>query len=330
MNTKRPENMSRPERLNFIVNRMRVQQDITPTILSDELQVSVRTIYRDLRYLQRGKSLHKRYSRKEGRYVFEQEMDIPPLSLTPSEALSLFYSACNPALSSDNFASRDLRGALTKIRTSLTPKPSGENTEQVAIPVTEVGYSAESVQRPTIEMIRRAMRTNRKIGIKYWSSATDTERHIIVSPFVLEEMNGHLYLAGKSEEEGEIRAFKTVRIRAVELLSESFRFPRHFVANNVFEKAWEAYDNQDEEVEVKVRFAASVSSLITDTPCRQFTSIQREPDGHLVYTTTVNSLKEIAWWIFSFGANAEVISPPVLREQFAKQISTLNNRYTKA
>lgn len=329
MNTKRPENMTRQERLNFIVDRMRVQHDVTPTILSDELKISVRTIYRDLRFLQRGKSLNKRYSRKEGRYVFEQEMVIPPLSLTPSEALAIYYSACNPALSTDNFASRDLRGALTKVRNSLTPKLSGDSPDQVSIPVTEIGYSAESVQRPTIEMIRRAMRTNRKIGIKYWSSTTDSERQIIVSPFVLEEKNGSLYLAGKSEQEGEIRAFKTVRIRAVELLAESFRFPRHFVPSNVFEKAWESYNGQDEEIEVKVRFAASVSSLITDTPCRQFTAIQREPDGHLVYSTTVNSLKEIAWWIFSFGGNAEVISPPELRDQFVKQVNSLHSRYSK-
>lgn len=321
--------MSRQERLNFIVNRMRIQQDVTPTMLSDELQVSVRTIYRDLRFLQRGKSLNKRYSRKEGRYVFEQEMVIPPLSLTPSEALAIYYSACNPALSGDNFASRDLRSALTKVRTSLTPKISGEQSDQVSIPVTEIGYAAESVQRPTVELIRKAMRTNRKIGIKYWSSSADAERHIIVSPFVLDERNGHLYLAGRSEEEGEIRAFKTVRIRAVELLSESFRFPRHFVPNNVFDKAWESYSGQDEDIEVKVRFAASVSSLITDTPCRQYTAIQREPDGHIVYTTTVNSLKEIAWWIFSFGGNAEVVSPPALREQFIKQVNSLHSRYSK-
>src|SRR5579859_2107882 len=121
MNVKHPNRLYKSDRLNHIVNRMRLNQDITPAMLADELSVSERTIYRDLRFLESGNALRKRYSRREGRYMLETELHLPPLILTPSEALALFTAASNPALSKDNFYAFDLRSALEKVATALSP-----------------------------------------------------------------------------------------------------------------------------------------------------------------------------------------------------------------
>src|SRR5579862_9291226 len=86
MNNKHPDRVYKNERLNYIVGRMRVRQDITPAQLAQELHVSERTIYRDLRLLEKGQqAFKKRYSRREGRYLLETELSLPPLNLTPSE-----------------------------------------------------------------------------------------------------------------------------------------------------------------------------------------------------------------------------------------------------
>src|SRR5690242_7783753 len=60
MNVKHPDRLYKSDRLNYIVSRMRLNQDITPTKLAEELHVSERTIYRDLRFLEKGNALKKR------------------------------------------------------------------------------------------------------------------------------------------------------------------------------------------------------------------------------------------------------------------------------
>ena len=115
MNSKYTDRLFRSDRLDYIVNRMRLRQDITPSMLAAELQVSERTVYRDLRSLQQGNTLKKRYSRREGRYMLETELRLPPVTLTSLEALALITAAANPALSRANIFAEDLRSALTKL-----------------------------------------------------------------------------------------------------------------------------------------------------------------------------------------------------------------------
>jgi hypothetical protein len=50
------------------------------------------------------------------------------------------------------------------------------------------------------------------------------------------------------------------------------------------------------------------------------------PDGSLLCTALVNSLKEISWWLLSYGSAVEVLAPPALRltfTQIAQEMATL-------
>lgn len=318
MNVKHPGRLSKSERLNFILDRMRVQQDVTPTDLAAELQVSERTIYRDMRYLERAKSLKKRYSRSEGRYIFEAELTLTPLTLTPSEALALYTAASNPALAQDNFFAADLRAGLAKIGTALNPAAAREvNAMEGRVSVGVPAFTEESVHRPTMEIIRRAIRSNRKLRMHYWSASSDSERTLTVSPYDLRFLRHSWYLLARSEEHDAVRTFKISRMRDVELLTERFRFPRRFSADTYFANAWETFGGT-EEITVQVRFAPDVAALVADSRGQQFTAMEAQPNGSLVCTAVVNSLKEITWWILSYGSSAEALAPPELRADLAR------------
>lgn len=319
MNKKDPDRLAKSERMHYIVSRMRVQQDITPAVLAEELHVSERTVYRDMRSLERGQALKKRYSRREGRYVLETEPTLPPMVLTPSEALALYTAASNPALAKDNFFSTDLRAALSKISQTLAPDAAKEvSALEGRINVAPLALVTDNLQRPLMEKIRRAMRTNRRVRIYYWSASSDTERSLTVAPYDLRLMRHSWYLMALSQEHGEVRTFKVSRIRAAEILPERFRFPRRFSAETYFAKAWEMFGGSDEEITVEVRFAPRVARIVEDSRGARFASMEILPDNSLLCKAVVNSLKEIAWWILSYGSAAEVISPPELRTVFAQ------------
>ena len=366
MNVKKSDRLYKSDRLSYIANRMRVCQDITPTMLAEELHISERTVYRDLRNLEKGNSLQKRYSRREGRYLLEGELNLPPLTLTPSEALALFTSASNPALAHDNFFAADLRSGLKKVAHLLTSgsqatgaqaQTSAAGAENDGQPENEaraedhrsansqspadspaadtqeapihLGLTSHSIQRPLLETIRRAMRSNRKLHLMYWSPATDSEKTLLVSPYHLREVSQHWYLLANSEEHGAIRTFKISRVRKAEMAEDRFRFPRGFSADTFFERAWQANGSHDDAINVVARFAPSVANLVHGSRGHQFSEMVYESDGSLVCTVAVNSLKEISWWILSYGSRAEVLSPPELRAQFAQVAQELTSRYAQ-
>ena len=348
MNVKKSERLYKSDRLNYIVNRMRVCEDITPAMLAEELHVSERTVYRDLRNLEKGSALQKKYSRREGRYLLETELNLPPLTLTPSEALALFTSASNPALSSDNFFATDLRSGLKKVAHLLTAEAGhhhveakraedeiGDNTEVSEPDRSETHTQArlsvtpDSIQRPMLEVIRRAMRSNRKLHLMYWSPNSDSEHGLMVAPYDLRTVGPNWYLLANSDEHGAVRAFKISRVRKAQILTDRFRFPRKFSADASFARAWQSVGGNDEEINVVVRFAPSVAQLVRDSRGHQFTDIVYEDSGALVCTAPVNSIKDISWWILSYGSRAEVLSPPELRAQFAQAVQEMTLMYAQ-
>src|SRR5579871_2196547 len=190
MNAKNVERPFKNERLNYIVSRMHARHDITPADLASELKVSERTIYRDLRSLEKGQSLKKRYSRREGRYLLETELTLSPLTLTASEALALQSAAPIPALLDNSFLADDLRSALCKIDAGLTPVAAQERTGEVAAGAP----LSENLQRPTLEMIRQAIRSNSRIRIRYRFPESESEQTLDVTPYDLRYHAGHWYL----------------------------------------------------------------------------------------------------------------------------------------
>lgn len=325
MNVKHPDRLYRADRLNHIVNRMRVRQDITPARLAGELHVSERTIYRDLKSLEKGEALKKRYSRREGRYLLEAELALPPIKLTSSEAVALHMAAANPGLSLQNFLSDDLGSAVCKLDDALTPARTkdgeGADTRPPDGPVTD------SSMRSTIETLRRAMRSNRKVRIRYWAGADDHVRMLTVAPYDLRHTQNGWIMVGMSPEIGAAKAFRLRRVRAVEILPDRFRFPRKFSADDCFERAWLADDGVDKEVTIKLRFVPSMAETVARNCGHQFETAAIQPDGSLLCSTQVNSTREVGWWILSYGAAVEVVEPQELRQELGRVGSALVAMY---
>ncbi|MFX8090558.1 WYL domain-containing protein [Acinetobacter baumannii] len=51
------------------------------------------------------------------------------------------------------------------------------------------------------------------------------------------------------------------------------------------------------------------------------------PDGRLRVSGTVVPSLKLRWWLRSLGPTVEIISPPSLREEFARNYAELAKRY---
>lgn len=316
MNAKNPDRLNKSERLKYIVNRMRVRDDITPAMLAEELRVSERTIYRDLSSLEKGQSLTKRYSRSEGRYLLEQELILPMLSLTPSEALALYAAAANPALKDDNFLAADLRNGLTKLSRALIPDGEGQ-TPPATLSIAPFSMTRNSIERPLMERLRRAMRSNRKVRVRYWACAENIEHSLLIAPYELFQKEKDWYLMGQSDDAGGVRLFHIRYMRGAEVTMERFRYPRRYSADDLRRDAMEPYGG-DDCLDVRICFAPEAVPLVIESRGQQFSSMETLPDGSLICTASVANPKELLWWVLAYGHHAEVLSPPEVRAAFSQ------------
>lgn len=316
------------ERLLTLMQEVRRQEDLTPKRLADRLGVSERTVYRYLRLLENNDLLAKRYSRRQRQYVLEPQTSLEPIRFTPQEALALEIAASNPAITQGSIFARDLHAAMNKIRAMLdaaTQREVDRLKQHVSIDIdTYANYFAYQAIMLTVQ---NAFSLRRKVRIRYWAASTNQEEEIVIHPLHLTFREHHWYLLAFSERHGEVRLFRVSRIREAEMLPQKFRKPTRFDAETWFERSWSVWGKTD-EVTVKVKFSSRVAHIVRDTHGRRFHKTEMQPDGSMVCTVETYGTKEISWWVLSWGADAEVLEPSYLRQEFAKVTKAMAEIYS--
>jgi predicted DNA-binding transcriptional regulator YafY len=207
--------MRRADRLFQIIQILRrFRRPVTAEKLSAELQVSVRSIYRDVRDLI-SQGVPIRGEAGVG-YVLDRVYDMPPLMLNPEEleaaVLGVQWVAerGDPALAS---AARDL---LSKISSAVP--------ERLRIFITEPTLGTPPNNHPVADGIdlartRSWIRHGRKLQIQYRSEdGSKTER--VIWPVIIGYADSVRLLAAWCELRQDFRHFRTDRITQVEFLDQ--------------------------------------------------------------------------------------------------------------
>jgi proteasome accessory factor B len=82
---------------------------------------------------------------------------------------------------------------------------------------------------------------------------------------------------------------------------------------------------------VKIRFKGFAARIVAERrwhPSQEIVEI--EPGGAVIeITMTLSALEDIARWILGFGAQAEALEPPELRQRVATEMGQAANIYRK-
>ncbi len=208
--------MRRADRLFQIIQILRLRSVTTAAHLAAELEVSERTIYRDIRdLLCSGVPI-------EGEagvgYALRREFDLPPLMFTEDEIEALVLGGRVVSEWADRELQRAAGNALRKIETVL-PERLRAQLQNAAVLAHNFHRSAETTAR--LLPLRRAIGGRNKVLLRYERlDGAVSER--TVCPLCLTFMGEHWLLAGWCELRDDFRSFRVDRIRALNTLAERF------------------------------------------------------------------------------------------------------------
>ena len=277
--------------------------------------MSRRTVYRDLRALE-GEIGIPLWS-EDGKWGIVEGAFLPPLRLTLDEAVAFFLAARLTVQFADRY-DPDTGAAFQKLAEILPPAVARHLERTV-----DVLSSRPLDERMTrhLRMLSRAWAERRVVELTY-DAATYSPgrppRRSRVHPYMLEASatTRALYLIGFDESRGAVRTFKLQRILELSLAVETYEPPDPAVVQEGLGRAWGVITDQ-EEVEVALRFDASVASLVTETTWHPTEQVTREAGGAVVWRARVPGTIEIRRWILEWGADVEVLAPPELRAEVA-------------
>ena len=155
--------MRRSDRLFDIIQRLRTaRRPLTAAALAEDLEVTVRTVYRDIATLQ------ARRVPIEGAagigYLMRRGFDLPPLMFTVEEIEAIAVGARLVARTGDLGLQDAAESVLSKVTVVL---PDGLRTQLASAPIFVSESGAPVPERVDLSAVRQAIRDEHKLRIAY-------------------------------------------------------------------------------------------------------------------------------------------------------------------
>ena len=210
--------MRRADRLFRIVQFLRAGRLQTARSLAQKLQVSERTIYRDVQDLQlSGVPI---LGEAGVGYTLRRDYDLPPLMFDHREITALVLGSRMVAAWGDSELASAANDALRKIEAVLTPALR-DRIDAVPLHVPTHGLKNQGIAREILEQLRGAIEGSRIVEVAYSDEKGRlTERRL--RPMALLFWGNVWTLVAWCELRVDFRSFRIDRFKALRTLEETF------------------------------------------------------------------------------------------------------------
>jgi len=319
----------RASRLMSVLMLLQARGRMTAQQLADELEISVRTVYRDIESL--GAAGVPVYADRgpAGGYQLLGGFRTRLTGLTGDEADTVFLAGV-PGPAAELGLGTVLAATELKLLAALPPElrsRAGRIRERFHLDAP--GWFRGALSAPHIEAVATAVWEQRVVDVHYqrWDKS-EVDRTLEPLGVVLKA--GAWYVVSRSA--GQLRTYRVSRIRDIAVRDERFDRPDDFELAAYWEAWSERLEASMYRGEAVVRFSPRAMQLIFllgAVVARAVRDTASEPDGAgwVQATVPTESTEHALHDLLRFGPDAEVLSPPELRERMAAAATGLATLY---
>ena len=321
----------RASRLVQLLLLLQTNGKMTASRLAAELEVSVRTIYRDIEALSgAGVPIYAEAGPGGGgRLVDGYRTRLTGLTAHEAEALAL---SGLPGAASELGLGTVLAAAQLKVDAALPPELRSRAVRmRERFHLDAPGWFAREEAVPHLAALSRAVWDSERLEIRY--AKRDGEVRRVIDPLGLVLKAGVWYLVALSGRTRSVRTFRVSRVQAVRALDEVASRPEDFdlaaqwaESSMAFFETWPTY-------EVRARIRADQIWHLRDVlqPGAAKEALdgagEADQDGWRETTLRLESLGMAVHELLRFGSTLEVLEPVELREAIAAMATEMVERY---
>jgi len=279
--------------------------------LARELEVSGKSIHRDLEFMRDRLELPLEYDGRRYGYFYTQAVSsFPILQITEGELFALLVA--EKALQQyrgTNFE-KPLLSAFRKMAAALpdTISLNLADWEQTI----SFRTSAEPILKLEIfDALAKAVAQRRQLQLTYRKPGKPQTELRVVDPYHLANVNGEWFLFAFDHLRRDIRTFAPARVQTAQLTGKSFVRPRKFSVQQTLRDSFGVHSGRS-VFEVRIRFNAAAADYIREKRWHPSQELRERKDGGVELRLRLSSLGEIERWILGWGGNAVALQPPAL------------------
>ncbi|MDF3145946.1 MULTISPECIES: YafY family protein [unclassified Streptomyces] len=303
-------------RLVSILLLLQTRGRMTAAQLAGELEVSVRTVYRDVEALSAAGVPLYGDAGHAGGYRLLDGYRTRLTGLTADEAEALFLAGA-PGPAAQLGLGSVLAAAQLKVRAAL-PQELRIHADRISgrFHLDAPGWYADADDTPYLPAVADAVWNSRVLQVLYrrWREPTDVERRL--EPYGLVLKAGRWYVvAGPGP-----RTYRVDQILRLAVTDEEFTRPDHFD----LAAYWAAYQRDFHD---RLHRGEAVVRLAPGVTLDRAAGHRTETDGWTRVTVPIESVDHAHAEFLRLGTGIEVLEPPELREKIARTVAELAERY---
>lgn len=222
--------MTRPpiDRMRLIINHIRDSHYPSREVLAKKIEVSKKTIQRDITHMKDRMNVPIEYDRTKGGYWLTRPItDFPMIQVSEGEIVSLLVAQKALAQHHGTPFEQPLRAAFDKIIQGL-PREFCISWQGLESAISFRSIDSNPVELEVFNGVSHAVqsRTEMRFEYKKVNSANYEKRH--ARPYHLACINNQWYAITFDVNRGEIRTFVLSRMRALKQSNIKFKIPKDF------------------------------------------------------------------------------------------------------
>ncbi|GHE42244.1 transcriptional regulator [Streptomyces longispororuber] len=319
----------RADRLVSLVLLLRQRGRLTADTLARELEVSTRTVLRDIEALSAaGVPVYAERGRYGG-FALAPGFRTELTGLNHDEALALLTAGAARGEQVFGLGSA-FTSAMRKVLDALpeTHRATASDAAQRFLVDPETDLLArrlmtEEVPDATMIAVRRAVLTGHKLRIHY-AATGQAARWRTVDPVGLVTVRDRGYLLAIRS--GEDRTYRLSRVLAAEELAEKTQRPPRVDLDGIWRERSARFLSGGDHATVLLRVAPERREELLDTALA-VRAEEPDADGWLRLEVTFQDARHAEWALWQLGMDAEALSPQSLRTALRDRAAALVTRY---
>jgi len=283
------------------------------TALASELEVSTKSIYRDIEFMRDRLELPIEFDVARNGFLYTQAVgSFPTLQITEGELFALLVAEKALQQYRGTTFEKPLLSAFKKMAAALP------DTISLNLADWEQTISFRTSAEPILNLeifdtLAQATAQHKQLELTYRKPGRKETEPRVVDPYHLANINGEWFLFALCHLRHDIRTFVPARILEAKPTGQAFVRPHRFSLEKRLRDSFGVLTGPG-EFDVLIRFDELAADYIREKrwhPSQQLTELE---DGGVQLRLKLSSLAEIQRWILSWGGRATVLAPVELAE----------------
>jgi len=277
------------------------------TTLARELEVTTKTIQRDIEFMRDRLNLPVEFDPSHNGYRYTGEVSaFPTMQITEGELFALVVAEKALQQYRGTSFEKPLLSALRKMEQSL-PDTISLNLADIEQTISFRTRAEPILDLKIFDVLAKAVSQRQQLELNYRKPGQQAEPRI-VDPYHLANINGEWFLFAYDHARKDIRTFAPARIQSAKPMGKTFERTQKFSLEKRLRDSFGVHAGEG-KFEVVIRFTPRAADYIREKKWHPSQTLRDLKNGSVELTMRLSSLGEVERWVLSWGGEASVLKP---------------------